>query len=168
MQTLRQNRRSVPEFSNVWPNSFFAHHHLTGKDDVPAAEKRKQISSFQDKVTSFLKDSKDLGFPSEADGLKKYCKDIRLKDIEAGVGEAGKRRAFWIDDRQSDNLAGCGKPRLSNGWKTATEALTCLERRVWPARTPPSLDQAHWLTFSVPEIQPWERARCGTASYVSF
>jgi hypothetical protein len=135
---------------------------------VPAAEGRNQISGFQDKITSFLQDSKDLGFPSEADGLKKYCKDVHLKDIEAGVGEAGTRRAFWIDDRKSNHLAGCGKPRFSNGWKTATEALRYLERRVWPARTPPSLDKVHWLNLYVPEIQPWGRARCGTASYVSF
>jgi hypothetical protein len=135
VQTLRRSRQSVPGFSKVWPKSFSVHHHLTGKDDVPAAEERNQISSFQDKMTNFLKDSTDLGFPSEANGLKKYCKHVRLKDIEAGVGEAGTRRAFWIDDRKSDHLAGCGKPRLSNGWKTATEALRCLEQRVWPART---------------------------------
>jgi hypothetical protein len=142
VRILRQNRQSVPWCSNVWPNSFFAHHDLTGKDDVPAAEERSQISSFQDKMTNFLQDSRDLGFISEADGLKKYCKDVRLKDIEAGVGEARKRRAFWIDDRKSDHLAGCGQPRLSNGWKTATEALRCLEQGVRPARTPPPLDKS--------------------------
>jgi hypothetical protein len=141
VRLLQLNRQSVPGSSNVWPDSFFAYHDLRGKDDVSAAQGRNQISGFQDKITSFLQDSKDLGFPSEADGLKKYCKDVRLKDIEGEVGEAGRRRAFWIDDRKRDHLAGCGKPRLSNGWKTATEALGCLERRVWPARTPPSLDK---------------------------
>jgi hypothetical protein len=137
VQTLRRSRQSVPGLSKVWPNSFFAHHLLTGKDDVPAAEERNQISSFQDPMTNFLDDSKDLGFPSEADGLKKYCKHVCLKDIEAGIGEAGTRRAFWIDDRKSAHLAGCGEPRLSNGWKTATEALRCLKQRVCLARTAP-------------------------------
>jgi hypothetical protein len=107
---------------------------------VPAVEARNQIGSFQDKLTNFLQDSKDLGFPSEADGVKKHCRNASLKDIEAGVGDAGTRKALWIDDRKSDNLTGCGSPRLSNGWMTATKGLRYLEQRVWPAGMPPSLD----------------------------
>jgi hypothetical protein len=107
---------------------------------VPAAEARNEISGFQDKLTDFLKESRDLGFPSEADGIKRYCGNVSLKDIEAGVGDAATRKALWIDDRKSDELTGCGSPRLSNGWMTATGGLRYLEQRVWPTRTPPSLE----------------------------
>ena len=140
MRITRRKRDPVPWFTNAWPRSFFTHHRLTGKDDLPAVETRNQISGFQDKLTSFLQDSKDLGFSSEADGVKRYCRNVSLKDIEAGVGNAGTRKALWIDDRKSDNLTGCGSPRLSNGWMTATGGLRYLEQRVWLARTPSSLN----------------------------
>jgi hypothetical protein len=39
-------------------------------------------------------------------------------------------------------LAGCGSPRLSNGWMTATRGLSYLEQRVWHARTLHSLRQS--------------------------
>jgi hypothetical protein len=137
-RTLRRKRDSVPWLTNAWPRSFFAHHPLTGKDDVPAVEARNQISGFQDKLTNFLQESTDLGFPSEADEVKRYCGNVSLKDIEAGVGDAGIRRALWIDDRKNDLLSGCGSPRLSNGWMTAAEGLRYLGQPVWLARTPPS------------------------------
>ena len=140
MRAPRRKRDTAPWFTNAWPRSFFTHHCLTGKDDVPAVEARTQISGFQDKLTNFLQDSKDLGFPSEADGVKRHCGNVNIKEIEAGVGDAGTRKALWIDDRKSDDLTGCGSPRLSNGWMTATEGLRYLEQRVWPARTSSLLD----------------------------
>lgn len=97
---------------------------------MPAVEARNQISGFQDKLTNFLQDSKDLGFSSEANGIKRHWGNISLKEIEAGVGDAGTRKALWIDDRKSDHLTGCGSPRLSNGWMTAHEGLRYLEHPV--------------------------------------
>ncbi len=105
---------------------------------MPAVEARTQISGFQDWLSHFLEDSKDLGFPSEAERVKRHCGKVRLKDIEAGVGDAGTRKALWMDDRKGDHLTGSGSPRLSNGWMTATEGLRYLEQRVWHTRTSPS------------------------------
>jgi hypothetical protein len=142
VRITQRKRDPVPWFTNAWPRLFFTHHLLTGKDDVPAVEARSQISGFQDKLTDFLQESKDLGFPSEADGVKRHCGNVSLKDIEAGFGDAGTRKALWIDDRKSDDLTGCGSPRLSNGWMTATRGLSYLEQRVLHARTLHSLRQS--------------------------
>ncbi|KAE9373616.1 hypothetical protein N431DRAFT_504241 [Stipitochalara longipes BDJ] len=115
-------------FTNAWPRAFFTRAPQAGKDDVPAVEARSRIGCLPDKLTNFLEGSEDIGFPSEADGVKRYCRNLRLKDIEDGVGDAGTRKALWIDDRKSDNLTGSGSSRHSNGWMTATRALRYLEQ----------------------------------------
>ena len=97
---------------------------------MPAVEAKAQLGGLQDKLTDFLQDSQDLGFPSEADGVKRLCGDISLNDIEAGVGRAGTRKAFWVDDRSSNDLTGCGKQRPYKGWLTATECLRYLKQPV--------------------------------------
>jgi hypothetical protein len=140
VRTPRRKRDTTPYFTNAWPHSFFIHHNLRGKDEVPAVEARVQLGGFQDKLTSFLQESKDLGFPSETDEIKRLCANISLKDIEAGVGDAGTRRAFWIDDRTSNDLTGCGRTRLSNGWMTATGCSRYLSQCVWLNRMSTSLD----------------------------
>ena len=144
MRSTQRKREPELWFPNAWSRLFFTRHRLTGIDDVPAVEFESQISDFQDKLTKFLQESNDLGFPSEADGVKRYCGKISLKEIEAGVGDAGTRKALWIDDRKSDDLTGCGRPRRSNGWMTATGALRYLEQPVWPARTPLSLGSSNF------------------------
>lgn len=107
---------------------------------MPAVEGRSRISCLRDELANFLPDSKELGFPSEANGVKRYCRNVRLKDIEDGVGDAGTRKALWINDRKSDGLTGCGSSRRSNGWMTATEALRYLKKSVWLIGMPPLLD----------------------------
>jgi hypothetical protein len=107
---------------------------------VPAVEARAQLGGCQNRLTNFFQESKDLGFPSEADRVKRFCAGISLGEIEAGVGDAGTRKAFWIDDRTSKDLTGCGRPRLSNGWMTATGCLRYLRQRVWLHRVSLSHD----------------------------
>jgi len=117
-------------FTNEWPRSFFTPSPRAGKDDVPAFEGRGRIGGHQNEPIHFLPDPKDLSFPSESNGVKRYCCNVRPKDIENGVGDAGTRKALWIDDRKSDDQTGCGSSRRSNGWMTATGALRYLRQSV--------------------------------------
>ena len=141
-RNVRTHRRKRDDtyFTKAWPRSFFVHHDLRGKDDVPAVEAKAQLGGSQDRLANFLQESRDLGFPSEADEVKRLCRDISLEKIENGVGDAGTRRACWIDDRTIDNLTGCGKSRLSS-WLTATGCLRYLRQPVWLNRMSPSYDQ---------------------------
>ncbi|KIN05269.1 hypothetical protein OIDMADRAFT_51083 [Oidiodendron maius Zn] len=113
-------------FTNAWPRSFFTYHIIAGKDDVPAVEARRKKGGVEDKLTSFLQTSEGLSFPSEADTIKRYCDKVSLKDVEDGVGEAGTRKASWIDDRNNKDLDAVdvgGNSRLCKNWLTATELL---------------------------------------------
>jgi hypothetical protein len=129
-------------FTTTWPRSFFTYHLLAGKDDVPAVEAKRKRGGVEDKLTSFLQTSKGLSFPSEADAVKGYCEKFSHKDVENGVGEAGTRKASWVDDRNTEDLDAVdvgGNSRLRKNWLTATGLLKYFMEPVWPTRAPPSL-----------------------------
>jgi hypothetical protein len=117
-------------FTNAWDPAFFTRHERTGKDDVSAVEAKKSMGDVDDELTIFLQVSEDLGCPCEADEVKRYCECVSLEDLEAGVGEAGKRRAAWIDDRNSLDLTGSGNARLCVNPLTATGLLKHLKQTV--------------------------------------
>jgi hypothetical protein len=140
MTDLKEQRERVPErrrhpllcFTNAWDPAFFTHHDLAGKDDVSAVEARKSIGDVADKLTIFLQIFEEQVCPCDADEVKRYCKDVSLEDVEAGIGEAGERRNAWLDDRNSPDLkAGSGKVRLCNNPFTATGLLRYLKQPVW-------------------------------------
>jgi hypothetical protein len=134
----RRRRERIPKercypllcFTNTWDPAFFTRHDLTGKDDVSAVEARKSIGEVGDKLTIFLQVSEDLGCPCEADEVKRYCEGVSLEDLEAGVGEAGRRRAAWLDDRNSLDQTGSGSARLYDNPLTATRLLKYLKQSV--------------------------------------
>jgi hypothetical protein len=132
-------RERIPEgrrypllcFTNAWDLAFFTRHDLTGKDDVSAVEFKKSMGNVGDELTIFLQVSEDLGCPCEADEVKTYCEGVSLEGLEKGVGEAGKRRGAWIDDRNSIYLTGNGNARLCDNPLTATGLLRYLKQLVW-------------------------------------
>jgi hypothetical protein len=138
MPGRRRRRKRIPEerrypllcFTNAWDPAFFTRHDLTGKDDVSAVEAKKNIGVVGDKLTIFLQVSEDLGCPCEADEVKRYCEGVSLEGLETGVGEAGERRAAWLDDRNSLDQTGSGNARLCDNPLTATGLLKYLKQSV--------------------------------------
>lgn len=141
-QISRGKRNPSRWFATAWPHSFFSYHLLAGKDDWPAIEARRKSGGVEDKLTSFLQTSEGLNFPSEADEVKWYCENFRFEDVENGVGEAGTRKASWVDDRNTEDLDAVdvgGNARLRNNWLTATGLLKYLMEPGRPCRAPPPL-----------------------------
>jgi hypothetical protein len=123
-------------FKNAWYPTFFIHHDLAGKDEVPAVDVIESIGGSEDELTTFLHVSKELGSLCDADEVKRYCEGVRLEDIKNGVGEAGTRRLAWVDDRNSPFLTGSGNARLCENPLTATGLLKYLKQ---PVGTRPKL-----------------------------
>jgi hypothetical protein len=123
-------------FANVWHDSFFTRHDLNNKDNIPAVEMKKGIGGVEDKLTIFLRNEEGLSGPCEADAVKRFCKDVSLNDIEVGIGESGRRKASWIDDRNSADLTGSGNARLCENMLTATGLLRYLKQPVCPRLHP--------------------------------
>jgi hypothetical protein len=128
---------------NAWDPEFYNLHDLTGKDDVPAVEALKEAVKDSghdvdpldevDSLTVLLGDSEDSGCPREADEVRRYCGEVSLTDLQAGRGEAGKRRGAWHDHRDGD-VTGSGSLSLCKNPLTATELLRCLKKTVWTKR----------------------------------
>lgn len=119
-------------FENAWPECFFTHHDCAGKDDVPAIEARKVFGCVEDELTSFLGLFDDLASPCEVGKVKRYCEGgASLEEVQNGMGEAGTRRAAWVDDRNSLHLKGSGRARPSGKLLTATGLLRHLKKPVW-------------------------------------
>ena len=135
-------------FANVWHDSFFTRRDLSNKNDIPVVEMKKGIGGVEDKLTIFLHNEEGLSGPCEADAVRKFCKDVSLKDIEVGIGESGRRKASWIDDRNSADLTGSGNARLRENMLTATGLLRCLKQPVCPHL--PSIDPFPWLLLTTP------------------
>ncbi|KAE9366797.1 hypothetical protein N431DRAFT_417671 [Stipitochalara longipes BDJ] len=107
-------------FQNAWFDGFFIHRDLTGKDNVPAIDTKKNLGSIEGNLESFLQTG-DSSSPCEADEVIRYCDGgLKLHAVENGTGEAGIRRAAWVDDRNSPHLTGMGNVRLCGKWLTAT------------------------------------------------
>jgi hypothetical protein len=147
MQVQRQQRtrrERSPEgryyqlrcFANEWPETFFTRHDLSDKDEIPAVRMKKAWGGMGDELTIFLRDEEGLTGPCEADAIQRFCKDVSLNDIEAGNGESGRRKASWIDDRNSADLIGSGNARLCENMLTATGLLRHLKQPVCPPPPP--------------------------------
>jgi hypothetical protein len=119
-------------FQNAWHDCFFIHHDLTGKDDVPAVDSKRKLGNVEeDCLETLLQTSGNSGSPSQADGVKRYCKSgPELEAVEQGLGEAGARRAAWVDDRNSPSLTKKGSVRLCGTWLTAMGLLRYLRKAV--------------------------------------
>ena len=104
------------------------HHDLIGKDDVPAVESKRRFGCLDDDLTFFLEFTDGSGSFCGTNEVKWYCKGgASLEEVERGSGEAGTRRAAWIDDRNSLHLMGKGSVRLCGEWLTATGLLRYLK-----------------------------------------
>jgi hypothetical protein len=123
-------------FANVWPGSFFTHHDLSEQDETPAVEMKRGMGGVGDELSIFLGLEEGLSGPYEADAVQRFCKDASLKDIDVGIGESGRRKASWIDDRNSKDLTGSGSARLCENMLTATGLLRYLKQSVCPRLHP--------------------------------
>jgi hypothetical protein len=97
---------------------------------------KKGIGGVADKLTIFLGLEEGLNGPCEADAVQRFCKDANLKDIDVGIGESGRRKASWIDDRNSKDLTGSGNARLCENMLTATGLLRYLKKSICPPPAP--------------------------------
>jgi hypothetical protein len=153
-QSARRER--IPErrhyplqcFANVWHDSFFTRHDLSNKDVIPAVEMKKGVGGVEDELTIFLRNEEGLSGPCEADAVQRFCKDVSLNDIKDGIGESGRRKASWIDDRNSSDLTGSGNARLCENMLTATGLLRYLKQPVCPRL--PQIDPFPWLFLATP------------------
>ena len=125
----------------MWPDSFFTRHDLSSKDEIPVVEIKRGIGGVEDKLAIFLRNEEGLTSPCEADAVQRFCKGVILNDIEVGTGESGRRKASWIDDRNSADLTGSGNARLCENMLTATGLLRHLNQPVCPRL----LDLFPWL-----------------------
>jgi hypothetical protein len=123
-------------FAKVWYEGFFTHQDLIGKDEVPAVEILKELDGVGNKLSLFLCNDEGSGGPCEADAIQRFCKDASLNEVECGIGQAGGRRACWVDERNSADLTGEGNARFCKNMLTATGLLRHLRQ---PVRTIPAL-----------------------------
>ncbi|KAH8742965.1 hypothetical protein BGZ57DRAFT_862902 [Hyaloscypha finlandica] len=115
-------------YTKVWDEAFFTHHDLTRKDETPAVGVLKGFDESENKLSLFLCNDEGSGDPFEADVVQRFCKDVSLKEVECGIGQAGSRRACWVDQRNSVDLMGEGNARYCKNMLTATELLRCLRQ----------------------------------------
>jgi hypothetical protein len=130
---MQGGRYPLQYFENAWPNSFFTHHGLSGKNDVPAVDTVNRSWGGIEENPMFFRELFDGLEPFyEVDEVRRYCEGgASLKEVHDGAGDAGTRRAAWIDDRNSPDLTGKGSARLVENPLTATGLLRYLKRPVW-------------------------------------
>ncbi|KAE9365474.1 hypothetical protein N431DRAFT_563398 [Stipitochalara longipes BDJ] len=115
-------------FAKVWYKGFFTHQDLVGKDETPAVEVLKELAGVGNKLSLFLCNDEGSNGPCEADAIQRFCKDASLDEIERGIGQAGSRRACWVDERSSADLIGRGNARSCKNMLTATGLLRHLRQ----------------------------------------
>jgi hypothetical protein len=62
--------------------------------------------------------------------VESYCQGARIKDVEAGQGKAGQRRAAWLDDTACDRPYSGSRGRVHKNWLAATELFEALKEKV--------------------------------------
>jgi hypothetical protein len=109
----------------AWNDAFFIRHDPADKDNVAADEEKKKKEYTNDSLRGIMRAS---GVKEELDYLCDASPSFQV--LKAGIGEAGTRRASWIDDRNSPDLSGKGNIRRSDNPLTATDLLGYLSQRV--------------------------------------
>jgi hypothetical protein len=126
-------------FAKVWYDGFYTHQDLVGKDETPAVEVLKELNGVGNKLSLFLCNDEVSNGPCEADAIQRFCKDVSLDEIEHGIGQAGSRRACWVDERNSADLTGEGNSRSCENMLTVTGLLRRLRQPVRAIPVPPAL-----------------------------
>ncbi len=126
-------------FAKVWYDGFYTHQDLVGKDETPAVEVLKELNGVGNKLSLFLCNDEASNGPCEADAIQRFCKDVSLDEIEHGIGQAGSRRACWVDERNSADLTGEGNSRSCENMLTVTGLLRRLKQPVRAIPAPPAL-----------------------------
>jgi hypothetical protein len=153
---IRSERRpdgrsySLRCFAKEWYEGFFTHQDLIGKDETPAVEVLKRLDGVGNKLTLFLCNGDISSGPCEADAIHRFCRNVSLNDVECGIGQAGGRRACWVDERNSADLTGEGNARLCKNMLTATGLLRRLRQPVRSIPAPPALLSRMMPTLSYP------------------
>jgi hypothetical protein len=125
-------------FEKVWYEGFWTHQDLIGKDETPAVEVLKGLDGMGNNLSLFLCNDEGSSGPCEADAVQRFCKDVSLNDVEYGNGQAGNRRACWVDERNSTHLTGEGNVRFCKNMLTATGLLRHLKQPVCAIPAPPA------------------------------
>ena len=115
-------------FAKVWYDGFRIHQDLVGKDETPAVEVLKELNGVGNNLSLFLRNDEVSNGPCEADAIQRFCKDVSLDEIERGIGQAGSRRACWVDERNSADLTGEGNSRPCENMLTEIGRASCRER----------------------------------------
>jgi hypothetical protein len=126
-------------FAKVWYEGFFTHQNLIGKDEVPAVEFLKGLDGVGNNLSLFLCNDEGSSGPCEADAIQRFCKGVSLNEVECGIGQAGGRRACWVDERNSADLTGEGNARICKNMLTATGLLRRLRQPVCAIPAPPAV-----------------------------
>jgi len=137
-------------FAKVWYEGFFAHQDLIGKDETPAVEVLKGLAGVGNELSLFLCNDESSSGPCEANAIQRFCRDVSLNGIERGIGQAGGRRACWVDERNSAHLTGEGSARFCKNMLTATGLLRRLRQPVRSIPAPPALLSRMMPTLSYP------------------
>jgi hypothetical protein len=95
-----------------------------------ANENREELDPNRNSISFFLSDYLDPVILFDVYDLEKFCQDINLKTLEAGIGPAGCRRASWIDDRQFSREKCGGYTREYHNPLTASRLYQVLKRPV--------------------------------------
>ena len=112
---------------------------LVGKDETPAVEVLKELNGVGNNLSLFLRNDEVSNGPCEADAIQRFCKGVSLDEIEHGIGQAGSRRACWVDERNSADLTGEGNSRPCGNMLTVTGLLRRLRQPVRAIPSPPAL-----------------------------
>ncbi len=121
-----------PAGTKTWDRAFFTHHNLTDRVKFSDVEEYKTNVYASGYLSLFMQASDDLGSPAETTEVERYCHGANFQALEAGIGDAGERRASWVDDRNSPHLTGKGNARRCDNPLTATGLLRYLKQ---PVRT---------------------------------
>jgi hypothetical protein len=117
-------------FEKVWYDDFLTYRDLVGKDETPAVEFLNELDGVGNKLSLFLCNGDDSVGPYEADAIQRFCRNFSPDEVERGIGQAGSRRACWLDELNSANLAGEGNARACKNMLTAMGLLRCLRQPV--------------------------------------
>lgn len=103
------------------------------KEDSPWIKKTESLGAADDEdITLVMRESLVAEQSYIYREVEYYCQGARIEDVEIGHGEAGQRRAAWLDDTTICGANSGGRGRVHENLLTATGLFNALKEKVCP------------------------------------